>query len=189
MQTTDPTPSLRERGASLVTTLLLLISLSVLGIAALTETRTGTKVATNDALHKQLLIAAEAGLEAGRGVMIQQVVGAGWNNLLLNPAPALAAVPMAGMNNVYYRYEFADDDDGDGNFAADSNGIVLVRAYGYTDATPNNPPPYQAQVVLEAGYFRSAANAAYAQENVDAGNTNATASAQNVNLAVTATFP
>ncbi len=66
-----------ERGASLVTTLLLLVSLSVLGIAALTETRSGTKVAFNDALHKQLLIAAEAGLEAGRGVMIQQPVGGG----------------------------------------------------------------------------------------------------------------
>jgi len=172
----------------LVTSLLLLVSLSVLGIAALTETRTGTKVASNDALHKQLLIAAEAGLEAGRAVMIQQPVGSGWNNLLLNPAPAFTAVPMIGMANVYYRYQFADDADGDGNTNVDSNGIILVRAYGYTDATPNNPPPYQAQVELEAGYFRSAANAAYAQENVDAGNTNATAAAQNVNLAVTAIF-
>jgi len=180
--------SARERGASLVTTLLLLVSLSVLGIAALTETRTGTKVASNDALHKQLLIAAEAGLEAGRAVMIQQPVGSGWNNLLLNPAPALTATPMTGMTNVYYRYQFADDADGDGNLAVDANGIILVRAYGYTDAVPNNPPPYQAQVELEAGYFRSTANAAYAQENVDAGNTNATASAQNVNLAVTANF-
>lgn len=188
MQTPDPIPSLRERGASLVTTLLLLVSLSVLGIAALTETRSGTKVAFNDALHKQLLIAAEAGLEAGRAVMIQQPVGGGWDNLLLNPAPALTAVLMVGMGNIYYRYEFADDDDGDGNPNVDANGIILVRAYGYTDSVPNNPPPYQAQVELEAGYFRSTANAAYAQENVDAGNTNTTAGAQNVNLAVTATF-
>jgi len=187
MQTTQPILRQRERGASLVTTLLLLVSLSVLGIAALTETRTGTQRAFNDALHKQLLIAAEAGLEAGRGVMIRQAVGTGWDNLLLNPAPAHTAVAMAGMANVYYRYEFADDED-DANPATDSHGIILVRAYGFTDGAPNNPPPYQAQVELEAGYFRSTANAAYMQENVDAGNTNATAAPQNVNLAVTASF-
>ena len=53
----------RETGASLVTTLLLLLSLSVLGLAALSASRTDTQLVANDNLHKQLFIAAEAGLE------------------------------------------------------------------------------------------------------------------------------
>lgn len=179
-----------ERGASLVTTLLLLISLSVLGIAALTASRTSTKVVANDNLHKQLHAAAEAGLEAGRAHMIQQAVGSAWDDLLTNPAPAQQAVAVPGMNGVFYQYEFRDDvDEAPNNGATDANGTILVRAWGYIDsAPPAGLSPNDAQVVLEAGYFRAAAAASYAQENVDAGNTNATATAQNVDTTVVESF-
>jgi hypothetical protein len=179
-----------ERGASLVTTLLLLISLSVLGIAALTASRTSTKVVANDNLHKQLHAAAEAGLEAGRAHMIQQAVGSAWDDLLTNPAPAQQAVAVPGMNGVFYQYEFRDDvDEAPNNGATDANGTILVHAWGYIDsAPPAGLSLNDAQVVLEAGYFRAAAAANYAQENVDAGNTNATATAQNVDTTVVESF-
>jgi len=179
-----------ERGASLITTLLLLMTLSVLGIAALTASRTSTKVVTNDNLHKQLYAAAEAGLEAGRAHMLQQAVGSAWDNLLANPAPAQQAVVAPGMNGVLYQYQFRDDaDEAPNNGATDANGMILVRSWGYIDnAAPAGLSPNDPQVVLEAGYFRAAAVANYAQENVDAGNTNATATAQNVDTGVVGTF-
>jgi len=179
-----------ERGASLITTLLLLISLSVLGIAALTASRTSTKVVTNDNLHKQLYTAAEAGLEAGRANMLQQAVGAAWDNLLANPAPAQQPVAVPGMNGVFYQYQFLDDaDEAPSNGASDANGMILVRSWGYIDtAAPVGLSPNDPQVVLEAAYFRAAASANYAQENVDAGNTNATATAQNVDTSVVGTY-
>lgn len=177
-----------ERGASLVTTLLLLVSLSVLGIAALTASKTSTQVVSNDNLHKQLTTAAEAGLEAGRAAMMQHAVGVVWDNLLANPAPALQAVN-AGMNGVFYQYQFLDDNDGDNNSATDANGLILVQAWGYVDsALPAGLSPNDSQVVLQAGYFRAQAAANYAQENVDAGNTNATATAQNVNTGASGIF-
>jgi hypothetical protein len=179
-----------ERGASLVTTLLLLISLSVLGLAALTASRNNTKVVTNDHLHKQLYAAAEAGLEAGRAQMIQQAVGSSWDVLLANPAPAMQSVVVPGMNGVLYEYEFLDDvDEAPNNGATDANGMILVRSWGYLDnAPPAGRSPNDPQVVLEAGYFRAGAAANYAQENIDAGNTNATADAQNVDTSVVGTF-
>jgi Tfp pilus assembly protein PilX len=179
-----------ERGASLVTTLLLLISLSVLGIAALTASRTSTKVVANDNLHKQLSAAAEAGLEAGRAQMIQQAVGSAWDNLLTNPAPAQQAMAVPGMNGVFYQYQFLDDvDEVPNDDTTDANGMILVRAWGYIDsAAPAGLSGNDAQVVLDAGYFRASAAANYAQENVDAGNTNATATAQNVNTGVSGSF-
>ncbi|MGD2062541.1 MAG: PilX N-terminal domain-containing pilus assembly protein [Nitrospirota bacterium] len=179
-----------ERGASLVTTLLLLISLSVLGIAALTASRTSTKVVANDNLHKQLYAAAEAGLEAGRAQMIQQAVGSAWDALLANPAPADQAVAVPGMIDILYQYQFLDDaDEAPNNGATDANGMILVRSWGYIDsAPPAGLSANDAQVVLEAGFFRAAATANYAQENVDAGNTNATQTAQNVNTGVLGAF-
>jgi len=179
-----------ERGASLITTLLLILSLSVLGIAALTASRTNTKAVTNDNLHKQLYTAAEAGLEAGRAHMLQQAVGAAWDNLLANPAPAQQAVAAPGMNGVLYQYEFLDDaDEAPNNAATDANGMILVRSWGYIDnALPVGLSPNDPQVVLEAGYFRAAASANYAQENMDAGNTNATATAENVDTGVVGTY-
>jgi len=179
-----------ERGASLITTLLLLLSLSVLGIAALTASRTSTKVVTNDNLHKQLYAAAEAGLEAGRAHMLQQAVGSSWDNLLANPAPAQQAVAAPGMNGVLYQYQFLDDaDEAPNDGTTDANGMILVRSWGYIDnAAPAGLFANDAQVVLEAGYFRAAAVANYAQENVDAGNTNATATAQNVDTSVVGTY-
>ena len=183
-------PTAAERGASLVTTLLLLLSLSVLGIAVLTASRTSTKVVANDNLHKQLYAAAEAGLEAGRAQMIQEAVGTAWDDLLTNPAPAQQAAAVPGMNGVLYQYQFRDDvDEAPNDGATDANGMILVRSWGFVDSSPPaGLSPNDAQVVLEAGYFRASAAANYAQENVDAGNTNATATAENVDTGVLGAF-
>ena len=184
-----PMAAVSQRGASLITTLLLLLTLSVLGIAALTASRTSTKVAANDNLHKQLSSAAEAGLEAGRSAMILTPIGTAWDGLLANPAPALQAVAVPGMTGVYYQYQFLDDDDGDSNPDSDSNGMILIRATGYVDsAAPAGLSSNDAQVALEAGYFRPSAAANYAQENMDAGNTNATVTAQNVDTSASGKF-
>ena len=158
-----PMAAVSQRGASLITTLLLLLTLSVLGIAALTASRTSA--------------------------MILTPIGTAWDGLLANPAPALQAVAVPGMTGVYYQYQFLDDDDGDSNPDSDSNGMILIRATGYVDsAAPAGLSSNDAQVALEAGYFRPSAAANYAQENMDAGNTNATVTAQNVDTSASGKF-
>lgn len=58
--------SIDERGAALITGLLLVLVLTVLSIAAMMSTATELKIAANDRSSKQIFYLAEAGLEDAR---------------------------------------------------------------------------------------------------------------------------
>ena len=166
--------SAAERGASLVTTLLLLLTLSLLGIMAINSSRIDTRIVGNTLGPQAARQTAEMGLawaqeqlrqerDAWDALLASRPPDAnGWVELLDAALPAGVTIP-PGLQ-IYLQ----DDDDLDGSATVDSNGIILVRVRG-----ASGDPTDRDYVVetLEAAFQRPGFHSSYAQQGGDAGNT------------------
>ncbi len=65
---TGKTPR-NESGFALITALLILVLLTIIGLAAINSSKTELNIAANDKQHKVAFYAAEAGVETGRAVL------------------------------------------------------------------------------------------------------------------------
>jgi Tfp pilus assembly protein PilX len=163
-----------ERGASLVTLLLLLLTLSILGMMALNTSRIDTRIVSNTLGPQQARQTAEMGLGWVQEQLRQQrdewdtLLAAcppdanGWIDLCDAALPAGVTIP-AGV-----KVFLQDDNDLDGDATVDSNGVILVRVRGaYGDPTDRD---YVIET-LEAAFQRPGFHSSYAQRGGDAGNT------------------
>ncbi|HEX9592085.1 MAG TPA: PilX N-terminal domain-containing pilus assembly protein [bacterium] len=163
-----------ERGASLVTALLLLLTLSLLGVMALNSSRIDTRIVSNTLGPQQARQTAEMGLGWAQEQLRQQ--RGEWNTLLASRPPGadgwiqlLAAALPAGVTipagvQVFLR----DDDDLDNSATQDTNGVILVRVRG---ASGNPTDRDYVLETLEAAFQRPGFDTSYAQQGGDAGNT------------------
>jgi hypothetical protein len=69
-----------ERGIALVTTILLLLAFTVLGVAAINISNVGTKITSNTRTTKQAFYLAEAGAERARDYLRNQLITSGSNS-------------------------------------------------------------------------------------------------------------
>jgi len=163
----------RERGATLLTALLLLLTLTVVGMLALNSARVDTRI-LNNTLGPQ---AARHTAEMGLG-WVQEQLRQGlddWDALLAWPAdpngwiPLVdAALPAGVVVPPGVTIAYRDDADLDGSATQDSNGVILVRVRGAA-----GDPGERDYVVetLEAAFQRPNFDTPYAQQGGDAGNT------------------
>jgi Tfp pilus assembly protein PilX len=163
-----------ERGASLVTSLLLLLTLSLLGVMALNSARIDTRIVNNTLGPQQARQTAEMGLGWAQEQLRQQREE--WDTLLASRPPDAngwielldAALPAGVTVPAGVQVFLQDDDDLDTNPTEDTNGVILVRVRG-----ASGDPTDRDYVVetLEAAFQRPGFDTTYAQQGGDAGNT------------------
>jgi len=173
----------KEEGSVLVVALLILVLLTIIGIAA---TRTGEidlKISGNEKVHKTAFYAAEAGIEVGRAVLndLKFADAGSWDNLLNatqftwqgqnvtsvasgNPAGDMiidAVIDASGNRNVgdaSYNLGVRDNVDLDGNTLVDTdNTIILTSTASFGNA----------QARVEAIVRYTGGGDQYAQEHYD----------------------
>jgi Tfp pilus assembly protein PilX len=171
----------REDGYVMVLALVILVLLSIIGIAATNTSNTEVKISGNEQLYKIVFYAADAGIEVGRRVLndIKTANPGGWDNILAQTAFTWQDsngnnVSVSTLNQVVnatwnrnvglatYTLQVVDNDDLDGNPLIDTDNIVLLTS----TATYRNA---QAQIQASVRYTGPAD--AYAQEHYDTGNT------------------
>jgi len=140
--------------------LLLLVSLTVLGIAALATARLDTRIVTSTLGPTTARVRAEEGVAWGESYLRRT---ASWDGLLDPAGWALLPAP-AGPFQVSVR----DDDDLDGDPGRDTNGVVLLRSVGRVGAAGARDAT---QVTVEAGLRRAGFTTYYPQAGGGAGNT------------------
>ncbi len=149
-----------EAGAALVMVLLILVSLTVLGIAGLATARLDTRIVTSTVGPTTARVRAEEGVAWGESYLRRAVSWdalldpAGWS-LLPNPNPD-------------YQVSVRDDDDLDGDPGRDTNGVVLLRSVGRIGAAGERDG---SQVTVEAALRRAGFTTYYPQAGGGAGNT------------------
>jgi hypothetical protein len=163
----------REHGATLVTTLLLLLTLTILGALALNTSRVDTRIVMNTLGPQEARQTAEMGLGWVQEQLRQQQTD--WDALLSWPPDpngwiplADAALPPGVSIPPGVRVSFQDDNDLDNDPTQDTNGVILVRVRG---ASGNPTERDYAIETLEAAFQRPGFDTSYAQRGSDAGNT------------------
>ncbi|NCO57819.1 MAG: hypothetical protein GW783_07180 [Deltaproteobacteria bacterium] len=141
-----------EAGAALVTVLLLLVALTVLGIAGLATARLDTRIVTSTLGPTTARARAEEGLAWGESSLRRT---ANWD-LLLDPA---GWAPLATLDPTM-QVSVRDDDDLDGDPGRDTNGVVILRSVGLVGAVGERDA---SQVVVEAGMRREGFSTYYPQ--------------------------
>ncbi|MGD8991824.1 MAG: pilus assembly PilX N-terminal domain-containing protein [Desulfobacterales bacterium] len=140
-----------DRGSVIVAALMILVLLTIIGFAATNMSTTELNISTNTLLYERAFFTAEAGLQRAKeslrtqfddfnGAQIAGGLQPVWT-FALNGSTFASAVTdselgvevvefiSAGtLNGVTYRVRFWDNDDGDGNRAADVDGKIYVRA-------------------------------------------------------------
>ena len=114
----QPAPLRSEEGFVLVTGLLILMILTLLGLAATTNTTIELQIAGNDRLHKQTLYEAEAGAILGTEVLEQNF------NCAIGFAPT-GGNPWADLEGTIRAFE--RNTDRDPSEPPDSNSIAFWR--------------------------------------------------------------
>jgi hypothetical protein len=163
-----------ERGASLVTALLLLLVLSLLGVMALNTSRVDTRIVNNTLGPQEARQTAEMGLGWVQEQLREQREE--WNTLLASRPPDAsgwvelldAALPAGVTIPPGVQVFLQDDDDLDNDATVDTNGVILVRVRG-----ASGDPTDRDYVVetLEAAFQRPGFDTSYAQQGGNAGNT------------------
>ncbi len=149
-----------EAGAALVTVLLLLVSLTVIGIASLATARLDTRIVTSTVGPATARSRAEEGVAWGEAYLRR---AATWDPLL-DPA-GWAPLPAPGPD---FQVSVQDDDDLDGDPGRDTNGVILVRAVGRVGAAGTRDA---SQVTLEVALRRPGFTTYYPQAGGGAANT------------------
>jgi len=150
-----------EAGAALVMVLLLLVSLTVLGIAGLATARLDTRIVTSTVGPTTARVRAEEGVAWGESYLRR---AASWDPLL-DPA---GWAPLPNPPSPDFQVSVRDDDDLDGDRGRDTNGVVLLRSVGRVGLPGSRDAT---QVTVEAGLRRSGLTTYYPQAGGGAGNT------------------
>jgi len=171
---TMPAMAHGQRGATLVTSLLLLLTLTIVGMIALNSARVDTRILNNTLGPQEARQTAEMGLG---WVQEQLRQGANdWDALLASRPPDAngwielldAALPAGVHIPPGFRVFLRDDADLDGSATQDTNGVILVRVRG---AAGNPADRDYAVETLEAAFQRPGFETPYAQQGGNAGNT------------------
>lgn len=149
-----------ETGAALVMVLLILVSLTVLGIAGLATARLDTRIATSTVGPTTARVRAEEGVAWGESYLRR---AASWDALLDPAGWFLLPNP-----NSDYQVSVRDDDDLDSDPGRDTNGVVMLRAVGRVGAVGERDG---SQVTVEAALRRAGFTTYYPQAGGGAGNT------------------
>lgn len=133
-----------QRGAALMTVLVVLFILTVLGMLALSTAGVDVRLAANERDYQQALYAAEGGIAHMRAILQSKLVSANqarlsagqlpvWSFALVGPegiAPAGGGGFTANLAGYQYRVYVYDSGDTDGNDADgnDADGLIMVRS-------------------------------------------------------------
>ncbi len=95
----------RERGTIIITVVLIMLVLTIVGIAVLFTMVTDREIARNDQLDKEAFYIAESGLRAGEAAVRSPAVPGDWTNTLvgLSGTPNPADLPPALFNQASYQ--------------------------------------------------------------------------------------
>ena len=137
-----------ERGVVLVAALLILVVLTIIGVAAINTSTMERQTSFNFMIHERAFYAAEAGMEHVKEALrdslrqptrlaLVAITGkADWTFVLSGP-PAATGTTYAGgtkwiTNQPFDKFQYTitiwDNNDGDSNPAADADGLIWVRS-------------------------------------------------------------
>jgi len=126
----------------LITALLVLVLLTIIGIAATTTTTTDLQIAGNQKLHGMAFYAAEAGIEVGRALLndLKKDDSGNWDNLLAEQQLVGQAHGTKTLDQVIggknsagpatFSLQVRDNDDLDGNDEVDTDDIIVLTSTG-----------------------------------------------------------
>ena len=172
-----------RQGSALVVALVILVLLTMIGVAATNTSTTEVQISTNALLHNIAFYTADSGIEAGRAALNNlKIADAGnWDKLLFNstvPAPSVPQViewngtDCTTLNDILdadggrtvgpatFTLTIADNNDLDGNPLVDSDDTLFLTselAAPYRNATAT------ITTTVQGGGL------AYAQEHYDSG--------------------
>ncbi len=118
----------REKGAALITGLVMLLVMTVLGVAAMTSTVTQEQLAGNYKRGLEAFHNSETGISDSLSQLntIGLPVG-GFDAMLAMPT----YLSLTDVNaNIFYSTKALDNDDGDADTAVDSDGEILLESRG-----------------------------------------------------------
>lgn len=179
-----------QQGSVIIIAVIMLVLLTVIGIAATNTSTTEVQISTNAVLHNIAFYAVDSGIEAGRAALnnIKIEDAANWDNLLLNLTAAdinKVSIKVGGLdcapnvcwtlNDIIdqtaggrtvgpatYTLTLSDNDDLDGNAQVDSDDTVLL--------TSTLVAPYRNATATISTTVRGGGKA-YSQEHYNAGST------------------
>jgi type II secretory pathway component PulK len=168
-----------ERGAVLITALLVLVLLTIIGIAATTTTTTDLQIAGNQKIHSMAFYAAEAGIEVGRELLndLKKADSGNWDNLLAEQQLVGQADQTETLHEVIanaggdrtvgsprfsFDLEVRDNEDLDDNDNVDTDDIIVLISTGKYEPIPGL---VMTQVQIETQVRYSGGGDQYAQEH------------------------
>lgn len=172
-----------RQGSVMVVAMVILVLLTMIGVAATNTSTTEMQISTNAVLHNIAFYTADSGIEAGRAALNNlKIADAGnWDNLLFNltdPPPAVPRVikwngiDCMTLNDILdadggrtvgpatFTLTIVDNDDLDGNFLVDSDDTIFL--------TSALTAPYR-NATASIRTTVSGGGSAYAQEHYDSG--------------------
>ncbi len=162
-----------QDGSMIVLALIILVLLTLMGLAASNTSTIEVRIAGNETRHKMVLYAADAGIETGRAAldMIKDDDTGNWDNLFQGNQLVGQAVGVTTLNAVIdagagrsvgpalFSLAVSDNNDLDGNTNTDTDNIVILTSTGTYGST---------QTVVEAYVRYTGTGDEYAQEHYDA---------------------
>ena len=187
-----------ERGAVLFAALLILVVLTIIGVAATNTSTMERQTSYNFMVHERAFYAAEAGMEhvkealrnslrqPARMALLATSGKADWTFVLSGP-PAAAGTTYAGglkwitdqpLDRFKYTITIWDNNDGDSNPAADADGLIWVRS----EAIGPNNARCSIETLLDANAITDPITGYNAQEGSGSGKTYTSTDAHAVDL-------
>lgn len=146
-----------DRGSAILTSMLILVALSVLGIASLNTSSLEIKIAGNERIHKETFFEAEGGTEVGREVLEQNIACLGFasDNYHIGTSPDFVKISdrdfylnengsgLISDSNWDIYYPDKDESDNTENFDSSHTKMVV---FGDTELSEGSA------VLMAAGY-------------------------------------
>ena len=161
-----------QQGSVIVVAMIILVSLTIIGISATNMSTTEVQVSTNALLHNIAFYAADSGIETGRAALntIKMEDAGAWDNLLQGNEFTWNGEQVDTLDEVLdveggrtvgqatFTLTVADNDELDGNDQVDTDDTVLLTSTAtYRNATVT------IETIVRGG------GEAYAQEHYNAG--------------------
>ena len=175
-----------QQGSVIIMAVIILVLLSIIGIAATNTSTTEMKITTNALLHNMAFYTADSGIAAGRATLnnLKMADAGSWDALLRNQAtdpPGTEVITWNGvecttLDNIIdadggggrtvgpatFSLTIEDNDDRDNNPEVDTDAtVVLTSTVSYLGSN----------ITIEAIIQGGAGGKTYAQEHYDAGST------------------
>jgi hypothetical protein len=161
----------------LITALLVLVLLTIIGIAATTTSRTDLQIAGNQKIHSMVFYAAEAGVQVGRALLndLKTIDSGNWDNLLAEQQlvghpvgtktldDIIGAGDIVGPDTFSFDLEIRDNDDLDGNDEVDTDDVIVLVSTGTFEPLPGYVVA-QVQIETQVRYTGGGGDQ-YAQEH------------------------